>query len=549
MCGGPAAPHGAGSRPLERRHRPCSAPNMPDRLAAAATLRAELVPIMDEWERRVREALPEANRVGSTALVDSMPDILERIAETMESGAERAAERYKALAAKHARERAESGVFAVEHVIAEYHLLTQVLLDTLERDEPLDRGARDMLRGAIETCVSEASTEFTSACTRELTRDRTLYQHLVQSVPDYAIVSIDPSGRVTTWNEGAARMNGYRPDEIIGRHFSVLYPEDARQRNEATQHLEMAQSRGRYRGEGWRVRKSGELFLADVLMTPIYVRGRLEGYSKIVADLTERSKIIQEREMSRAELADIRAEQRAREDFISKLSHDLRSPLSAAQMGAELMRRELDEHSTLDGLMQRVVRNLTRMDEMIQKLLDASRLRAGEIPAIERVPCELSAVVRETLDELTTVHGDRFVLHAPARVEGQWDPSAVRRIVENLASNAVKYGSPTEPITITLVKTSREVQVSVHNHGHAISPEERQHVFDSFSRAIDPERASAKGWGIGLAVVKGLTEAHGGRVRVDSAEGAGTTFKVDLPLRPADAASARTLESPTVPGR
>jgi len=505
---------------------------MADRRDVAATLKAELQSIIEEWERRVRETLPEANRIGPTTLRDSMPDIVGRVAETIASGAEKADERYRELAAKHARERAESGRFAVEHVIAEYHLLEQVLLDRLERDEPLERGARDALRGAIYTCVCEASVAFTSALTRELARDSTLYQHLIQGVPDYAIVSVDPSGLVTTWNEGAERMNGYRPEEIIGQHFSVLYPEDAKQRNEAMEHLQMACRRGRYRGEGWRVRKNGELFLADVLMTPIYVRGHLEGYSKIVADLTERSKIIQEREMSRAQLADIRAEQRAREEFISKLSHDLRSPLSAARMAAELLRQQLDDPAAVDRLMERVVRNLTRIDEMIQELLDLSRLRAGEKPPIERVPCELSAVVRETLDELTTIHGDRFVLRAPERVDGEWDPSAVRRILENLASNAVKYGSPTDPITVTLMKTSREVQISVHNHGYAIPPEEREHVFDSFSRAARPERGATKGWGLGLAVVKGLTEAHGGTVRVDSADGAGTTFKVDLPLHP-----------------
>lgn len=505
---------------------------MPDRLGVAATLRAELEPIIGEWERRMREAFPGANRVGSTALRDSMPAIIARIADTIAHGTEAADERYRQLATKHAKERAERGQLALEHVIGEYHLLEQVLLDRLERDEPLERGARDALRGAIQACVIDAATEFTKARTRELARDRTLYEHLIQGVPDYAIISVDPSGLVTTWSEGAERMDGYRPEEIIGRDFSILYPEDARQRNEPKEHLRMACSRGRYRGEGWRVRKSGARFLADVLMTPFYVNGRLEGYSKIVADLTERSKIIQEREVSRAQLADIRAEQRAREEFITKLSHDLRSPLSAAKMGADLLRSQLDDPAA-DRLMERVIRNLGRIDEMIQELLDLSRLRASERPLIERVRCELNEVVRDTLGELTTIHGDRFVLEDAPPIEGEWDPHAVRRILENLCSNAVKYGSRTDPITLSLLKTSHEVQISVHNHGDSIPPEERERIFDTFSRAENASGAGAKGWGLGLAVVKGLAEAHGGSVRIDSAEGAGTTFKVDLPLRPA----------------
>ncbi|MDQ3032432.1 MAG: PAS domain-containing sensor histidine kinase [Myxococcota bacterium] len=513
-----------------------------------ARLRSEVDPLIAEWERRVREALPAAQALDSLALQDSMPQIIERVAETIASGAKKADAHFHQLAAEHARERAESGDYSLEHVLGEYHLLEQVLLDGLERDgEPLDRELRDTVRKVIHVCVAGAAVEFTNARTHDLTHDSTLYQHLVEVVRDYAIFSVDPDGVVMTWNKGAERMKLYRPDEIIGTHFSVFYTEDARQRREAVEHLHMASERGRYRGEGWRVRKGGEIFLADVLITPMYVGGRLQGYSKVVADLTERSKIVQERELSIARVADIQAEQSAREDFITKLSHDLRSPLQAAKMGADLVRRRLADPAAVDRLMERISANLTRVDEMIQELLDLNRLRAGETPTIQRVRCDLSTVVRDTLDELATIHGDRFVLVAQADIEGEWDPDAIRRIVENLCSNAAKHGSRTEQITITLVKTSHEAQISVHNHGEVIPPDERVRLFEQFARVSGRTRSSTTGWGIGLAVVKALAEAHGGTVRVDSAEGIGTTFKIDLPLRatpPADPTATRPPRTP-----
>lgn len=500
---------------------------MTDVRRAADRLRRERERVLTEWQARVRAVVPGANRHDPEALRDSMPAVVDRIADALCSrGAQVPAAR------EHGRDRAQHGEYTIEQLIREHHVLEAVIVDVLEREEPLDRAARDALRGAVHGCLVAAAAEFDSVHSRELSRDQELYRHLVEGVNDYAIFSLDPDGVVATWNRGAERVKGYRPDEIIGRHFSLLYPEDARQRDEAMEHLRMASERGRYRGEGWRVRKGGELYLADVLITPMYTRGKLTGYSKVVADLTERSRIVQELELSRTRVRAAKADQKARDDHVARLSHDLRTPLQAAKMGAELLRRPRQDPAAVDRLSGRIVRNLERVDGMIQELLELMRLRAGEAPPIHPRRCALDEVVRATLEELATVHGDRFVLEVRGDLEGEWDPDAIRRIVENLCGNAVKHGSRAEPITVTLTRTSSEAQIAVHNHGAAIPPEERERLFDPFARTPSSESGTTRGWGVGLAVVKGLASAHGGRVRVDSDAQAGTTFKIDLPIEP-----------------
>jgi PAS domain S-box-containing protein len=493
--------------------------------------------ILSDWESRVRASVPAASREEPAALRDSIPAIVEQLASELTTG-----ELHDlSFAEKHGNERALRGEYTVEQVVREYQVLEQVLLDELERDETLDRTTRDDLRFALQSFVLASAARFDLTQTGELTRDRALYRHLIEGVNDYAIFSLDPAGVVTTWNAGAARMKRYEAHEIIGRHFSILYTEDAVQRDEAMEHLRMALDRGRYRGEGWRVRKGGELFLADVLITPMFTRGTLMGFSKVVADLTERSRIMQERELTRSQILAAQAEQQARDQYVSRLSHDVRSPLQAAKLGAELLlrRKRDDDQETFDRLMTRVVQNLGRVDEMIQQLLERNRLRAGEMPPLHVRPCSLDGIARHTLDELSAMYGDRFVLETNGAVDGEWDPDAIRRIIENLCGNAVKYGTQDRPITLRLRRTAHEAEIAVQNFGAPIPLEDRDRLFVQFARASGPTVAGAEGWGVGLAIVKGLTEAHGGRVRVDSDEHAGsTTFKIDLPLRAGQQAAA-----------
>jgi PAS domain S-box-containing protein len=130
-----------------------------------------------------------------------------------------------------------------------------------------------------------------------------MFRLLVSSVKDYAIFMLSPEGRILTWNEGAQRAKGYTADEVIGRHFSMFYTQEAKDSGHADNELRIAASSGRYEEEGWRVRKDGSMFWASVVITALFQDGKLVGFAKVTRDLSERKKAEIEREQALAALA------------------------------------------------------------------------------------------------------------------------------------------------------------------------------------------------------------------------------------------------------
>lgn len=236
------------------------------------------------------------------------------------------------------------------------------------------------------------------------------------------------------------------------------------------------------------------------------------------------------REEAETALSQLRIERNLREQFVSALSHDLRTPLTAAKMSAQLIPRQPNLPDKVYSLAARVRHNIDRADQMITDLLDANRIRAGQGLPIELAPGDLWQVVADTLEELSTVHGERFLLHGEEPLQGHWDARALRRIVENLCGNALKYGDPTRAVTVTLKQEGDLVELAVHNWGNPIPPGEQEQLFQYFTRARSAEASGKKGWGIGLTLVRGVAEAHGGSVCVESTREQGTTFRVRLPM-------------------
>jgi len=225
-------------------------------------------------------------------------------------------------------------------------------------------------------------------------------------------------------------------------------------------------------------------------------------------------------------------ERELREHFVLTLSHDLRTPLSAATMGSQLIGRKAQEADEVLRINARVLANLERIDHMLRDLLDASRVNAGGDISLATGHCDLRATANSIIEDLSTVHGDRFRLRAEASPVGRWDCHALRRVMENLCTNAIRYGRPEGPVTLTLRETPSEAVIEVHNEGHPIPPEDLPAIFTTHFRRQEHEQNGRKGWGLGLTVVRGLVTAHGGRVEVRSAQGEGTTFRVMLPLDP-----------------
>lgn len=220
-------------------------------------------------------------------------------------------------------------------------------------------------------------------------------------------------------------------------------------------------------------------------------------------------------------------EQLLRDKFISTLTHDLRTPLTAAKISAQLIKRRTDDEK-IENFAFRVVENLDRADNMIQDLLDAGKIQAGKmiIPEIEHV--DLVDVIANTLEDLTTIHGDRFILKAPSELFVKLSPNGIRRAIENLCINAIKYGSTTDPVIVSVAEENENVSLSVQNKGNPLINVDNTKLFEYFQQGAASSIAGKPGWGIGLTIVKGVAEGHGGKVLIESNE-EGTTFQLIVP--------------------
>lgn len=230
-------------------------------------------------------------------------------------------------------------------------------------------------------------------------------------------------------------------------------------------------------------------------------------------------------------LKDLEEERELRERFVLALSHDLRTPLAIVTMCALILKRKTEDQESIFEMANRITSSVDRADRMIRDLLDANRIKTGLGVPISAENCCLDQIVSFVVSDLEELYGERFKFQNEiGEINGLWDKLAIHRMLENLASNAIKYGTPYSTITITLKMVNKLVDISVHNIGTHISAEEQQSIFAHYSRSASAEKSGQTGWGIGLALVKGLAEAHKGNVIVESSEEHGTTFSIRMPI-------------------
>jgi len=213
--------------------------------------------------------------------------------------------------------------------------------------------------------------------------------------------------------------------------------------------------------------------------------------------------------------------------FMVTLSHDLRNPINVVKMGTQLILRRLERGDTHRDVAARMLGAIDRLDSMIQNLLDASRLRAGQSLKMEFEECDFQMLVQEVVEDLRFAYGERFVVVSDSDIRAYCSRKEIRRVIENLAINAVKYGAPSTPITLTLQQTETQIGLTIHNEGDPIALDAQSILFQQFRRTISAEEQT--GWGLGLFLAKNITEAHQGTLAVESAEGKGTSFIINLP--------------------
>jgi PAS domain S-box-containing protein len=355
---------------------------------------------------------------------------------------------------------------------------------------------------------------------------------LIGSIRDYAIFMLDPDGRVATWNRGAEDINGYRPDEIIGRHFSIFYPPAEVASGKCERELAIAATAGRFEEEDWRLRKDGSRFWAGVVISAIRDEQQtLLGYAKITRDLTERRQLEEERLL----LAQTEEAVRLRDEFLSIASHELKTPLTSLQLQLSGMqrafRKQPPDPSSLPRLTQRIDvldREVERIVKLVDDLLDVSRAASGHLHLdLEQV--NLAGVVRQVAERFEPDllrAGCALTLTLDDSVEGRWDRLRLDQVVSNFLTNAIKYG-PGQPITIDVSLRDGAARLAVRDRGIGIERADQARIFDRFTRAVPVVNY---GGGLGLWIVRVIVEALGGSIAVVSEPGQGAEFTALLPL-------------------
>jgi signal transduction histidine kinase len=216
------------------------------------------------------------------------------------------------------------------------------------------------------------------------------------------------------------------------------------------------------------------------------------------------------------------------EHLSHSLVHDLRNPLTVAKVSADLILRHKETSEYVAGKANRILSNLSRIDLMITDLLDAGRKKAWDTLSLDFKDCDLDMILKEIVEESSLAHGNRFKYESNGMCVGQWNEDSLRRLIENLTTNAVKYGLVNTPISFKLSSDQNVATFTIHNEGNPIASEEQTLLFDKFRRSKSAERK--QGWGLGLTIAKGLVESHRGSIEVSSGPDIGTTFIVTLPI-------------------
>ncbi|KAL4916132.1 hypothetical protein BDW62DRAFT_109311 [Aspergillus aurantiobrunneus] len=340
------------------------------------------------------------------------------------------------------------------------------------------------------------------------------YKILVDTVKDYAIFMLNPHGHISTWNAGAAVLKGYTAKEIIGKHFSIFYSPEDRATGKPARALSVSLQEGGVEDEGWRYRRDGSRFWANVLITPIYQFGHHVGFVKVTRDLTER------KEAEARMIAAFEESSRLKTDFLANISHEIRTPMNGMQIAMTMLTetglnpQQLEHANVIQDSMSLLL-------QIVNDLLDYSKLSSGSFSVhadILDVREIVDAVIRNCRSslndgvELTMTVTPDF----PKRLRG--DPIRYRQILQNLVSNAVKFTekgsvrvfvscSPSEEDPLLSVVTTRVVDTGIGVPDNAINT-----LFTPFTRFANSTTRQYQGTGLGLSICKSLAELMDGSV-------------------------------------
>jgi len=351
------------------------------------------------------------------------------------------------------------------------------------------------------------------------------FELLVNSVSEYAIFLLDPSGTVVSWNPGARRIKGYEEHEIVGRNFAVFYRPEAQADGIPALNLNLAAETGALEYEGWRVRKDGTEFWAAVAITALRdPTGRLTGFAKVTRDMTAK-------QLERQRLAEL---EHSKSTFLNLVAHELRSPLTVLR-GYLSLYRDADAPA-LYALAQKSLPALeakaVEMSRLVDQMVEVARLEEGTID-LHAERFDMSASVERAVEaaQALTDGSHRILVEPfPEELNVVGDPERLHTILSNLLSNAVKYSPEGGDVTITLGREEGVGRITVIDQGVGIPPEDLSRLFSPFTRVARDDLRRVAGTGMGLYLSRELARRQQGDLALLYSSPDGSAFSVTLPL-------------------
>ncbi len=375
------------------------------------------------------------------------------------------------------------------------------------------------------------------------------YRLLVSNVQDYAIYPLGPDGKIVGWNPGAARLSGYKGEEVIGRSPLSFYPPEEVEAGIPSRLLTLAETEGRSLHEGWRLRKDGSRYWAQATLTSLRNgEGVLIGFSTLIRDLT-RQKDSEDRQKKSEDLlarrnrdleeAMRRVEEvsRLKSEFLSNMSHELRTPLNSIIGFSEFLYdgKPGSLNATQQEYLDDVLKSARYLLQLINDLLDLAKIEAGKMElrlesfSLRDVAGEVLGLFRQEIERKALALASRLDVG-----DVVLDPKMIRQILNNLLSNAVKFTPNGGRIDLALAPVQDGadwIAIVVRDSGIGIKPEDFELLFGEFQQLDSGASRRYQGSGLGLALTRKLVLLHGGEIRVESVFSEGSTFTVLLPRR------------------
>ncbi len=366
------------------------------------------------------------------------------------------------------------------------------------------------------------------------------YKVLVENVQDYAIFLMDKDGYIQTWNKGAQKNKGYKTSEIIGKHFSTFYPQVDKDNKKPEKELEIALREGRVEDEGWRVRKDGSQFWANVVITTLYNDDNEHiGFAKVTRNLTERKK---QEDVLRDANVELEKQQQelqllntSKDEFISLASHQLRTPATAVKQLLGIMMEGMVGKLTPQqhDLIRKAYDSNERQLAIVNSLLSVAQVDSNKV-VLRKSWKDLDTLLDEVIDEQSeSIIAKRQtikVVPLDEPLEVYVDTQYFGMAIGNIIDNASKYTHFKGEIIVSAKKSGSNVTVSIKDNGVGVSPENVKNLFEKFKRISNEFSDVSSGSGLGLYWVEKVIALHDGSIEVKSELDKGTTFHLTIPV-------------------